>query len=106
MILTKFIYYLTNFFSLTLFQADDKVNFHFILFNNVDGHLYELGMCRSILESSRISLLWIAPVCDFPSGSIYAMIYDAITVFHWEHLALCHTQLTLLRQLKCPVTSQ
>ncbi|XP_008825448.1 ubiquitin carboxyl-terminal hydrolase isozyme L1 isoform X1 [Nannospalax galili] len=23
-------------------QVDDKVNFHFILFNNVDGHLYEL----------------------------------------------------------------
>ncbi|KAF6133586.1 ubiquitin C-terminal hydrolase L1 [Phyllostomus discolor] len=23
-------------------RADDKVNFHFILFNNVDGHLYEL----------------------------------------------------------------
>lgn len=31
------------FFFLTL-QVDDKVNFHFILFNNVDGHLYELGM--------------------------------------------------------------
>ncbi|CAK7303919.1 Ubiquitin carboxyl-terminal hydrolase isozyme L1 [Vulpes lagopus] len=23
-------------------RVDDKVNFHFILFNNVDGHLYEL----------------------------------------------------------------
>uniref|UniRef100_A0A8C9UN85 Ubiquitin carboxyl-terminal hydrolase n=1 Tax=Spermophilus dauricus TaxID=99837 RepID=A0A8C9UN85_SPEDA len=23
-------------------EVDDKVNFHFILFNNVDGHLYEL----------------------------------------------------------------
>uniref|UniRef100_A0A8C5Y3W5 Ubiquitin carboxyl-terminal hydrolase n=1 Tax=Microcebus murinus TaxID=30608 RepID=A0A8C5Y3W5_MICMU len=25
-------------------RVDDKVNFHFILFNNVDGHLYELGI--------------------------------------------------------------
>lgn len=28
-------------------QVDDKVNFHFILFNNVDGHLYELGTFHS-----------------------------------------------------------
>lgn len=32
---------------------DNSVNFHFILFANVDGHLYELGKFLSGVELSR-----------------------------------------------------
>lgn len=32
---------------------DNSVNFHFILFANVDGHLYELGKLPSALELGR-----------------------------------------------------
>lgn len=33
---------------------DNSVNFHFILFANVDGHLYELGKFLSGLELGRV----------------------------------------------------
>ncbi|KAG8516545.1 Ubiquitin carboxyl-terminal hydrolase isozyme L1 [Galemys pyrenaicus] len=35
-------------------RVDDKVNFHFILFNNVDGHLYELGTFYPIFVSCML----------------------------------------------------
>lgn len=44
-------------------QVDDKVNFHFIMFNNVDGHLYELGTYHSIFGIQCIFMCFFQVEC-------------------------------------------